>query len=156
MNDDESIIEVKMNEMKTAGENVVMSSNGIGSCVVITLYDPFLKVGAMAHPMLPIYGGAFDENPLHYVDSAIDAMLDVMEGRGALRKRIEAKVVGGANMFKVYDKGSESVGASNIESAMKKLKYEDIRVAANDTGGNVGRVVFFDINSGIVEVKTRF
>ena len=75
-------IEVKMGEVVVANgaDNLVVF--GVGSCLVITLYDPKLKVGACAHAMLPLsiihnlssiteHG----KRDARYVDVAIDEML---------------------------------------------------------------------------------
>lgn len=74
---------------------------------------------------------------------------------GASRERLEAKIVGGANMFKVFDKNPNSIGIHNAETAQKKLEKEGIKVVANDTGGNIGRSVAFELETGLVEVKTK-
>lgn len=80
------IIEISMSDMKAASNPHTLCSSGIGSCVVITLYDSQKRIGAMAHPMLTdspaseagnISGSM--ENPLRFVNSAIDAMISALE-----------------------------------------------------------------------------
>jgi chemotaxis protein CheD len=149
------IIDISMSDMQAAGNPHTLRSSGIGSCVVVTLYDPRKRVGAMAHPMLAKSISGSIENPLRFVESAIDAMLSALEGLGASKERLEAKIVGGANMFKVFDKNPDSIGIHNAEAAKKKLEREGIAIVANDTGGNAGRSVAFDLTSGFVEVKTK-
>lgn len=149
------IIDVSMSDMKVATNPHVLRSTGIGSCIVITLYDPIKKIGAMAHPMLAENISGDTKNSLRFVGSAIDAMISALEKLGASRKRIEAKIVGGANMFKVFDKNPESIGAQNVEAAVNKLKKEGIKIVATDTGENCGRSVIFDAATGEVEVKTK-
>ena len=162
-NSESKIIEVSMSEMKTATNPHVLQSSGIGSCVVITLYDPQKRVGAMAHPMLagnseidsPAEALAKAGNPLRFVGSAIDAMLSALVALGASKERLEAKIIGGATMFKVFDRSPDSMGAQNAEAAKKKLEKEGIKIIVNDTGGNVGRSVAFELTTGLVEVKTK-
>jgi chemotaxis protein CheD len=155
MNEENKIIDVSMSDMKVATNPHTLRSSGIGSCVVITLYDAKKRVGAMAHPMLAENISGSTEKPLGFVDNAIDAMIVALEKMGASRKRLEAKVVGGANMFKVFDKNPNSIGTNNAEVAQKKLEKEGITIAANDTGGNVGRSVAFELTTGLLEVQTK-
>jgi chemotaxis protein CheD len=156
MSESESgIINVDMSDMKVASNNSSIRSAGIGSCIVITLYDPQKKIGAMAHPMLAENTGGDTQKPLRFVDSAISAMIMALEKAGASKERLEAKIVGGANMFKVFDKNPDSIGIHNAEAAQKKLEAKGIKIVANDTGGNVGRAVVFELKTGIVEVKTK-
>lgn len=155
MIEEEKTIDVDMGDIKAAPNNHILRSSGIGSCIVITLYDPLKRVGAMAHPMIAENIGKSADNPLRFVDNAIDAMISALEKLGARKSRLEAKIVGGANMFKVFDKNPESIGIQNAEAAKKKLEKEGVKIIANDTGGNVGRSVAFDLETGLVEVKTK-
>lgn len=151
----QKVIDVNMGEMQAASNDAILRSSGIGSCVVITLYDPIKRVGALAHPMLAENIGDSSEYPLRFVNNAIDAMIGALINLGARKSRLEAKIVGGANMFKVFDKNPESIGIHNAAAAKKKLEKERIKIAANDTGGNAGRSVIFDLTTGLVEVKTK-
>jgi chemotaxis protein CheD len=170
MSESESkIIDVNMSDMKTATNPYMLRSSGIGSCIVITLYDPVMKIGAMAHPMLARQenkktpkenelstGQAIkQESNLRFVDSAIEAMIKELEKLGAHKSRLEAKLFGGASMFKVFDENPNSIGIHNSETAHKIFESEGIKIVANDTGGNVGRSVAFELATGLVEVKTK-
>jgi chemotaxis protein CheD len=155
------IIDVSMNDMKATTNPHTLRSSGIGSCIVITLYDSQKRIGAMAHPMLAdlpvsetVHINSNIKNPLRFVESAIDAMIEELENMGASKKRMEAKIVGGASMFKVFDKNPNSIGIHNAETAQKKLEKEGITITANDTGGNVGRSVSFNVTTGLVKVTT--
>lgn len=46
------------------------------------------------------------------------------------------------------------VGSRNAESVKKLLRDLNIRVIAEDTGGNYGRTVQIDLETGIYKVKT--
>ena len=155
MSETNKIIDISMSDMKVAKNDGVLRSSGIGSCVVITLFDPVVRVGALAHPMLAKNISDTTDHSLRFVDKAIDAMISALERMGARKSQLEAKIVGGANMFKVFDKNPDSIGLQNAEVAKKKLDKEGIKIVANDTGGNVGRSVVFDLKTGLVEVKTK-
>jgi chemotaxis protein CheD len=155
MNEESKIIGVSMSDMKTAVSPSILRSSGIGSCIVITLYDSVNKIGSIAHPMLADPPAGESKNSLRFVENAIDAMISALAKLGRSKDRLEAKIIGGANMFKVFDKDPDSIGIHNYESAKKKLEKEGIVIVSEDTGGNVGRSVDFDLNTGLVEVKTK-
>jgi chemotaxis protein CheD len=155
MNEEDKIIDVNMSCIEVASEDRILRSVGIGSCIVITLYDPRNKVGAMAHPMLDESDKHSFKNPLRFVDSSIDVMIKELKKFGSVKNCLEAKIVGGANMFETSGENFELVGSSNIEATKKKLGIEGIKIIASDTGGSVGRSVEFDVSTGIVEVRTK-
>ena len=129
---------------------------GIGSCIVITLYDPMLKVGAMAHTMLPdSTKSGPTSNPLKFADLAMDQMIRKMESLGSNRQNMEAKIVGGANMFPSLGHESLRTGEENVLAVKEKLRKEGIPLAGEVVGGSVGRSVEFDTASGIVTVRVR-
>jgi chemotaxis protein CheD len=88
-----------------------------------------------------------------YVDVAIDEMLQRIEAVGAKRKDMEAKLIGGANMFPSLD---SDIGRDNILSAKKKLKKERIQIVGESVGGSQGKSVEFCPATGIVTVKSKF
>jgi len=129
---------------------------GVGSCVVITFYDPVLKVGAMAHTMLPdSTKSGPTSNPFKFADLAIDEVIRKMESLGSQRRNMEAKIVGGANMFPSLGHGSLRAGEENVLAVKEKLRKDGIRLAGEVVGGSVGRSVEFDTASGIVTVRVK-
>lgn len=167
-------IEVKMGDIAVAENADNLTASGIGSCVAITLYAPKLKIGALAHAMLPasrsscgvrdasntihntqceIRDTRYETRDTRYVDTAIDEMLKRMLTWGAKNQDLEAKIIGGANMFSILD---SDVGKQNVLSAKEKLKKEGIKIVGECTGGSIGRSVEFCVTPGIVTVKTKF
>jgi len=143
--------EVNMGEYLVAKKGTLCGI-GIGSCLLICLYDPKTKIGGMAHAMLP---SRADVQSAKYADYAIDIMLDEMQKLGAGRNRIEARLIGGARMFQTQDNANSlNIGEKNTNSAKEKLKKEKIRLTGEDTGGSHGRSVNFDLETGIITVKT--
>lgn len=131
-----------------------LTSTGIGSCLVITLYDPKLKLGSIAHPMLsPESRRNNTKRDAIYIDMAIEEMLEKMFFHGSVRERLEAKIIGAANMFAAFN---SDVSRRNIASAKEKLKTEGIRLVGECVGGHIGRSVEFALDTGIVTVKTKF
>ncbi len=153
-------IDVKIGDVAIAKDSDNLSASGIGSCLAIILYDPKLKLGALAHAMLssPTVGPglqvtAHESGDTKYVDVAIDEMLTKMLSRGAKREDLEAKLIGGANMFPAF---KSDIGNQNVLCAEEKLKKEGIKMIGEAVGGSQGRSVEFSVSSGIVTVKIKF
>ena len=163
-------IEVKLGDIAVAENSDNLATSGIGSCLIVALYAPKLKIGALAHTMLPArrssYGvrDASSENPIRntqyaipdtrYVDAAVDEMLKrMLRYEGVKKQDLEAKIIGGANIFPTLNL---DIGKQNVVSAKGKLKKEGIKIVGECVGGSIGRSVEFCIASGIVVVKTRF
>jgi len=151
-----SDIEAHMGEMKTARDPDNLLALGVGSCIVITFFDPKLKHGALAHTMLPDSSKAApSENPIKFADKAVDAMVKEMRKKGSLKQDIESKIIGGANMFPSIEHGDLKPGEDNIASVRKKLNKEGIRLIGEAVGGSSGRSVEFSTVTGIVTIKIK-
>jgi len=164
------IVRVGMGEGVVTRAAGIISSLGLGSCVVVTLYDAQQRIGGLAHIMLPDSSqmpmGNDDcemrnNNPeseirnrrYHCADTAIVALLDELCGKGATRRNIVAKMVGGARMFPDYNDGSRGIGEQNIMSIKHVLRRECISLIGEDVGGHHGRTVKFRLDSGKLIVK---
>lgn len=93
---------VIMYSIGIAGIKVVNSSDTIctvlGSCIGVAVYDRVAKVGGMAHVILPdSKEGSGD--PGKFADTAVDLLVENLVAEGAEKKRVAAKMVGGATMF---------------------------------------------------------
>ena len=150
------LIRVGMADYKVGRAPSTLISYGLGSCVGISLYDTQAKVGGLLHIMLPDSTQARStDNPAKFADTGLPLMLkDVLE-LGASRTRLVAKIAGGAQMF-AFANATDimRVGARNAEAAKKILKEMNIRLLAEDTGGNYGRTVQINLNDGVYKVKT--
>jgi chemotaxis protein CheD len=153
---DTQIIHVQTADMQVGEQDQLLQSTGIGSCIVITLYDTQKKIGALAHAMVerPKNITPSPTPSLRYIEDAIDAMLVALKALGVQKQNLVAKLFGGAHMFKVFDSKTKGVGAQNIAAAHTKLQQEGITIVSNDTGGNVGRTVLFDLSTGTVKITT--
>ena len=146
-------IEVEIAHSKIARDPDNLISRGLGSCVVVMLYDSKLKIGALSHAVLPHHKNQEYNNPARFVDTAIDDMLHKMIALGCTRRNIEAKIVGGANMFPEVE---SSIGKDNVLSAREKLKKESIKITGEATSGTVGRSIEFSTKTGLATVKMMF
>lgn len=130
---------------------------GLGSCVGICIYDVLKKTGALVHVLLPSKNGYIlkCDKDLKYADIALPLAIEELIDKGCKIRHMRAVIVGGGNMFKNENRSlSESIGYKNQESVRKILKSYNIEVVCDDTGGNVGKTVFFDTCTGNVYVKT--
>lgn len=150
------LIKVGMADYKTGRNPSSLISYGLGSCVGIALYDSINKIGGLAHIMLPDSTQARSaENPAKFANTALPLMLDDMIKMGASKGRITAKIAGGAQMFTFANATDVMrVGERNAEAVRMLLKKMDIRVIADDTGGNYGRTVELRLDTGIYRVRT--
>jgi chemotaxis protein CheD len=126
---------------------------GVGSCLVITLFDAKKKIGALAHAMLPTRGARTKGRSGKYVDTAIEEMVEQMQSLGSDGKHLEAKLIGAANMFSGL---SPEISTQNVTVAKKKLKDNGIELIAESTGGGAGRSVALSVSSGVVTIKIKF
>ncbi len=144
-----AVVHVGVADMRVVNAREILVSSALGSCVAVTLHDPVKKIGGLAHIMLPAQMRLNGEQPAgKFVDMAIPAMLEQMKGSGALRARMVAKIVGGAQMF--ADDSLASIGDRNVIAAKSLLDRLQIRVAAEDCGGNYARTIEFHTSNGIV------
>ena len=134
--------------MKIEEGDVKLAAYGVGSCIVIMLYDDTRKVGGLAHCLLP-FGG---DSSLKYPRNAIAEMVKQMSEKGVLKKNIVAKIVGGATMFEGFER--HAIGKRNVIKAREELNRLDIPIIAEDVFGNWGRSISFNLESGDVRVRS--
>jgi chemotaxis protein CheD len=144
---------VGVGEVSVGRGSDILTSSGIGSCVVVSVYDRKQRTGAMAHALLPSASAWADPSDTKYVDAAIDAMIAKVIAHGAGRGHLVAKIVGGANMFVDFGSG---IGTQNVTAAKEKLKAEGIELVGQCVGGVLGRSVEFCTASGAMRVTVSF
>ena len=148
---------VGISDYKLARNPNVFVTYALGSCVGICLYDKQMKVGGLSHIMLPESGmfAKSDINRMKFADTAIVDLVQDLVKIGADRRRLIAKIAGGAQMFEVQQ-GSliGTIGDRNITSVKNTLHSLKIPIIAEDTGLNYGRTVYFDLDTGIMKVQS--
>jgi chemotaxis protein CheD len=148
-------IKIGMGEGVVACGPHVVSSTGIGSCVVVTLYDAKRKAGAMAHVMLPDSAALCEPSgSFQCADTAIKLLLEGLQDQGSLLLDLVAKIAGGARMFSTYDEGTNGIGSQNIRRIKDILQRNRIPLTGWDVDGRHGRSVDFHLTSGNLVVKS--
>lgn len=142
-------------EMKIAHNPGLLIVMGIGSCIALALYDRYVKVGGIAHIMLPdSRNSRITKNSCcKFADVAVPVLLEEMERHKAEKKQIVAKIAGGASMFSVMD--TLQIGEKNAAVVKEALKEEGIKLVAEDVGGNYARSVILDTRTGEFTVKAK-
>jgi chemotaxis protein CheD len=151
------LLVVGISDYKFARNPNVFVTYALGSCVGICLYDKQLKVGGLSHIMLPESNmfSKTDVNRMKFADTAIVDLVQDLVKLGVDRRRLTAKIAGGAQMFEVQQ-GSlvGTIGDRNIASVKSTLQSLKIPIIAEDTGLNYGRTVYFDLDTGIMKVQS--
>ncbi len=139
---------VNTGEVSTGGIETILNSDAIGSCVVVTAFDPNIKVGAMAHVMLP---GSSPQKGVSvstkYAADAIDELLNQLLKKGAKIENLKICLLGGANVLK---RANDTIGNDNINSVEKLLNDLNFKVCAKSTGGTERRTALFHVETGSV------
>ena len=144
-------IYLKPGEVVVAREPVLVTTV-LGSCVSVTMFSPGSGVGAICHAMLPNNVGR-DED-LRYVDTALRHIYRKVTGYGAGRDLV-VKLFGGARVLNVGEGGSpgRTVGEQNVARALEILEDLGLKVNSADTGGVVGRKLYFCTRDGDVYLR---
>lgn len=128
---------------------------GLGSCVGVSLYDPLTKIGGLLHLMLPD-STQFNNviKPAKFADLGIPLLVQELQKKGAAGRRLQAKLVGGAQMFSGLDDSMVlNIGQRNVEKTRVVLKEMGIKIFAEEVGGNRGRTMILDTADGKVIVR---
>jgi len=157
MINEQQVVKVGMADLNVISGHGLIRTTGLGSCVGLTLYDPIKKVAGLAHVMLPSSEIAREGalNLAKYADTALDKLLEEVLAIGACQKRLIAKMAGGAQMFS-FAGASDSmrIGPRNAEACKEKLLELGIPLIAEDTGGNHGRTIELDVETGTLYIRS--
>lgn len=150
-------IKVSIADYKTSKSPDMLITLGLGSCIGICIIDAVTKVGGLAHIMLPYqkdFSYKSGTNELKFADSAIPLMIADILKLGGKRENLVAKIVGGSNMFPDLTPDKDGVGYKNQIATKETLKELNIKIVAEELGGNIGRTIIFDLNTGLVTIKS--
>lgn len=132
---------------------------GLGSCVAACIWDEEQHIGGVNHFLLP-----FDNtNQLRhwhpdeevvstasrYGSHAMEMLINALVSHGAIRQNLKVKLFGGAKMM-----GHISmIGQKNIEFVRCYVTQEELKVIAEDLGGDTPRKVMFEPTTGRAWIK---
>lgn len=146
---------VGIGDIKIAEAPNILETRGLGSCVGVTVYDTKKKIGGLAHVMLPCYSKCnevlTEATKFRYANYSLPFMISKMIFMGCSTDNMIGKIFGGASMFKRKSKTLD-IGKKNVEAAKKFLRDNSVKLVAQHVEGEMGRSIFFNLNSGVVKV----
>jgi chemotaxis protein CheD len=146
---------VRMGELAvTRTSDDVLVSIGLGSCIGLALLDREMGLAGLAHIMLPAAGANhIDAGDAKFADIAVKRLVRELTTLGANPARLEAVLVGGAQMFAGGGSSSLDIGARNEQATRASLSDFDVPVRAAATAGSKGRSVRVRVSPLAVQVK---
>jgi chemotaxis protein CheD len=149
-------IVVRVADLQIGSAEHVLITIGLGSCVAILLHDPSVRVGGLAHVLLPSPALVRkDSNPAKFPQTAVPRLLELMARRGASPRRITGRLVGGASMFaSLAAPGTIQMGERNLVASRQALNNHGIPLIGEAVGGDFGRTVRLRVADGHVEVSS--
>ena len=147
---------VDIADMKvSASRESALVTYSLGSCLGVSIYDPELHVGGMAHFMLPL--STLDSEkartrPFMYVDVGMVLFLEALFELGARKDRCIVKVAGGSQVLDTHD--IFRIGQRNYTVLRKILWKNGLLLKGEDVGGALSRTMRLDLADGRVTIKT--
>ncbi len=139
---------VDSGEVKACRGEGILRAGAIGSCVVVTAYDPDARVGGMAHVMLPgVSRDPGSPDKTKYAEDAFEEMMRKLAALGASEARLRVCLVGGGN---VLGPGHHSPGPQILRSIAEILGRMHLVPVATEAGGDQRRSCSLDTASGRV------
>lgn len=127
----------------------------LGSCIGLGFLVPKRQIYGLSHSLLSKSPTPITELGAKFVDQAVHSLLELMEITPEEKRKVEVLVAGGGNLTGTDADGpGNRVGAINAEFAIKAVRANGLRVRYQDLGGNFGRKVEIDCDTGKFEVKT--
>lgn len=148
-------INIGISDLNIASPPDILATYALGSCVGICLFDKKNHIGGLAHIMLPNSkeSSKSADNPRRYADTGIAELVKMLNSKGVLTSNLAAKIAGGAQMFQT-NCTTFNIGAKNVAAVKQILSSYRIPIIAEDTGSDYGRTVFFDVATGVMQVKS--
>jgi chemotaxis protein CheD len=92
------------------------------------------------------------DNLKKFADTGIAMLIREIERAGGNIRNLKAKIAGGAQMFSGVS--SFNIGERNVKAVKQILQNYNIEIVSEQTGDKIGRTIFFNIETGMVEVKS--
>lgn len=120
----------------------------LGSCVSACLWDPVMKIGGMNHVLFTDQTKNASGQFGHGVNG-MELLINGLLQQGADRRRLRAKVFGGASMIQ----GLTDAGERNGSFVIAFLANEGIAHVGGDIGGELARRLEFWPQTGRARMK---
>jgi chemotaxis protein CheD len=142
-------VSLSIGEYHASKEPAVVCTT-LGSCVAACLFDPVSQIGGMNHILMPGKArlGECDAGARFGVN-AMELLINALMKAGADRRRIVAKVFGGASVILGVSR-KYAVGHKIAAFIVEFMTTEKIRILSRDLGGNYTRKIVFYTDTGDV------
>ncbi len=130
-------IHVIQGDHKISSDADVVLTTILGSCVAACIRDPMARIGGMNHFLLPGAEEGSSSDGERYGVHAMELLLNALLAQGASRRRLEAKIFGGAKTIA----GRAEIGSMNADFAARFLQREQISIVGECLRGPMGRRV---------------
>ncbi|WP_129121376.1 chemotaxis protein CheB [Veronia nyctiphanis] len=123
-----------------------------GVCAVVCVWDTRQCLGGMCHYRLPIAPAVLETFETHddYGSTAIPKLLGQFKQAGSDPDDLLAWVIGGGEIGSGRIMNAQKIGARNIAQALTLLALYGVQLKRFEFGGDSGRQIRFDINTGAV------
>lgn len=138
------VVPVVVGDCFVSGDEEVVITTTLGSCIAVCLFDAVAALGGMNHFLL---SGSADDRlsaSSRYGGAAMEQLINGVLRHTGRRDRLRAKVFGGGAVNGL----NSDVGQSNIAFVTAYLRDEDIEVLSWDVGGVQARSVRFFPTTG--------
>jgi chemotaxis protein CheD len=135
----------------TNNPDEVLKTMALGSCVGLIVLEPASRTVGMAHIALPdssINRTMAQKQAGRFADTAVPALLNLIEQQSKTRKDYIIKLVGGAQVARMKD--TFNIGKRNILAVKKILWQMRLAPIAEDLGGQISRTVTVEAGTGKV------
>ncbi|QIO21635.1 chemotaxis protein CheD [Haloarcula sp. JP-L23] len=146
-------IKVGIAEYQVATDSAVLTTSGLGSCIGVGIYDEASGVAGLVHVMLPTAEDVEGGNRAKFADTGVAALVEALEAEGASRDGMRAKIAGGSDMLDFSENGP-SIGSRNADQVRETLTEFDIPLLGEDVGGDHGRSLRLEADTGDFVVKS--
>jgi chemotaxis protein CheD len=119
----------------------------LGSCISVCIWDSKLNFGGVNHYIYPYPFN--NEQNCQFGNISIPHMIKLLVNMGGNKANFRSHIVGGARNSTIQ---SSSIGENNVTVAKKILKENFIDIITVDTGGDMGRKVIFDNETGEIVI----
>ena len=121
----------------------------LGSCIAVAIHDSVAGVAGLLHIMLPessLDRAKGSAKPYMFADTGIPALFHAAYARGADKKRVTVRLVGGAQVMD--PNGVFNIGKRNHLACRKVLWAAGVMVHGEAVGGNISRTVRLEVATG--------
>jgi chemotaxis protein CheD len=150
----DDLIEIGIGQFAVATRPKRLLTPALGSCVALALWDPGNRTGGLVHIMLPRsqHEIGSDERG-RFAETAVPLLVKMLVNAGCFRRRLQAKLAGGAAMFHA-EAGISGIGGRNVAEVRAQLALMSIPIVAEDTGEAHARTVELVLESGEFVVRS--